>query len=226
MKNNPPKKQKKIFLILFLFPTLIWSQKTSIVKGFIKDSDNNSIENVSVRYGETGTTTNSSGFYQIRIPVNIKITLKFSHVGYKTLTKEFFSKKRNIIRFSPVLISENEVLEEVVLKNETLVGIITDGDLRRALLDKKAMDTNVLQIMSKKPLTVSENTSKEAILKLMKDHDILHVPILNSQGILVGLETLIEVIENPSFKFFIFKVFSAKLSGLSSPIMGNLMPPL
>ena len=110
---------KKILLILFLFPTLIWSQKTSIVKGFIKDSDNNSIENVSVRYGETGTTTNSSGFYQIRIPVNIKITLKFSHVGYKTLTKEFFSKKRNIIRFSPVLISENEVLEEVVLKNET-----------------------------------------------------------------------------------------------------------
>ena len=110
---------KKILLILFLFPTLIWSQKTSIVKGFIKDSDNNSIENVSVRYGETGTTTNSSGFYQIRIPVNIKITLKFSHVGYKTLTKEFFSKKRNIIRFSPVLISENKVLEEVVLKNET-----------------------------------------------------------------------------------------------------------
>ena len=115
---------KKILLILFLFPTLIWSQKTSIVKGFIKDSDNNSIENVSVRYGETGTSTNSSGFYQIRIPVNIKITLKFSHVGYKTLTKEFFSKKRNIIRFSPVLISENEVLEEVVLKNETLSDIM------------------------------------------------------------------------------------------------------
>ena len=109
---------KKILLILFLFPTIVWGQKTSIIKGFVKDSNNNSIENVSVQYGGTGTTTNTSGYYQIRIPLNIKITLEFSHVGFKSLNKEFFTKKRNIIRFSPVLISENEVLEEVVIKNE------------------------------------------------------------------------------------------------------------
>ena len=109
---------KKILLILFLFPTIIWSQKTSIIKGFVKDSKNNSVENVSVKYKETGTTTNADGFYQIRIPINSKITIEFSHVGFKTLTKEFFTKKRNIIRFSPVLVSENEVLEEVVIKNE------------------------------------------------------------------------------------------------------------
>ena len=87
----------------------------SIIKGFVKDSDNNSIENVSVKFGSTGTTTNSSGFYQIRIPLNTNISLEFSHVGFKSLTKEFFTKKRNIIRFSPVLILENEVLEEVVI---------------------------------------------------------------------------------------------------------------
>jgi len=109
---------KKILLIFFLFPTLLWCQKSSIIKGFVKDSDNNSIENVSVKFGNTGTTTNSSGFYQIRIPLNTNISLEFSHVGFKSLTKEFFTKKRNIIRFSPVLILENEVLEEVVIKNE------------------------------------------------------------------------------------------------------------
>ena len=109
---------KEILLIFFLFPTLLWSQKSSIIKGFVKDSDNNSIENVSVKFGSTGTTTNSSGFYQIRIPLDTNISLEFSHVGFKSLTKEFFTKKRNIIRFSPVLILENEVLEEVVIKNE------------------------------------------------------------------------------------------------------------
>jgi len=109
---------KKILLIFFLFPTLLWSQKSSIIKGFVKDSDNNSIENVSVKFGSTGTTTNSSGFYQIRIPLDTNISLEFSHVGFKSLTKDFFTKKRNIIRFSPVLILENEVLEEVVIKNE------------------------------------------------------------------------------------------------------------
>ena len=109
---------KKILLIFFLFPTLLWCQKSSIIKGFVKDSDNNSIENVSVKFGSTGTTTNSSGFYQIRIPLDTNISLEFSHVGFKSLTKEFFTKKRNIIRFSPVLILENEILEEVVIKNE------------------------------------------------------------------------------------------------------------
>ena len=109
---------KKILLIFFLFPTLLWCQKSSIIKGFVKDSDNNSIENVSVKFGSTGTTTNSSGFYQIRIPLDTNISLEFSHVGFKSLTKDFFTKKRNIIRFSPVLILENEVLEEVVIKNE------------------------------------------------------------------------------------------------------------
>ena len=109
---------KKILLIFFLFPTLLWCQKSSIIKGFVKDSDNNSIENASVKFGSTGTTTNSSGFYQIRIPLDTNISLEFSHVGFKSLTKEFFIKKRNIIRFSPVLILENEVLEEVVIKNE------------------------------------------------------------------------------------------------------------
>ena len=69
----------------------------SIIKGFVKDSDNNSIENVSIKYGNEGTTSNASGFYQIRIPINTKVTLEFSHVGYKSLTKDFLVKKRNII---------------------------------------------------------------------------------------------------------------------------------
>ena len=82
----------------------------SIIKGFVKDSNNNSIENVSIKYGNEGTTSNASGFYQIRIPINTKVTLEFSHVGYKSLTKDFLAKKRNIIRFSPVLTTKNEVL--------------------------------------------------------------------------------------------------------------------
>ena len=88
----------------------------------------------------------------------------------------------------------------VVNDKNRLLGIITDGDIRRALLDRKEMDTNVQEIMSKSPLTASEKDSKKVILKLMKDHDILHVPIINSKGILVGLETITEVIEKPSFQ--------------------------
>ena len=97
---------------------MIWAQKTTIIKGFVKNSQNQSIENVSVKYDDFGTSTDKRGYYEIRIPIKTSITLEFSHVGYKSLTKDFYAKKRIVIRFSPILKSENEILDEVVIKNE------------------------------------------------------------------------------------------------------------
>lgn len=109
---------RKLVLLLLLFPALVWAQKTTIVKGFVKNKQNESLEKVSVRYGDVGTTTNKRGYYEIRIPLDQTITLTFSYVGYRTLTKEFTAKKRTVIRFSPVMISKNEVLDEVIIKND------------------------------------------------------------------------------------------------------------
>lgn len=110
---------KKFLLILFLFPVLVWAQKTTIVKGFVKNSQNQSIEDVTVKFGKTGTTTDKRGYYEIRIPVDVSVTLEFSYVGYKTLSKEFLAKKRSVIRYSPILRAENEILDEVVIKNDS-----------------------------------------------------------------------------------------------------------
>ena len=109
---------KKIVYIFLLLPQLVWAQKTTIIKGFVKNSQNQSIENVSVQYDDFGTSTDKRGYYEIRIPIKTSITLEFSHVGYKSLTKDFYAKKRIVIRFSPILKSENEILDEVVIKNE------------------------------------------------------------------------------------------------------------
>ena len=117
--NKDKQHVKNIVLFLFLFPAMIWGQKTSIIKGFVKDSKNRSIEDVSVKFNNLGTSTNKKGYYEIRIPVDVKVTLTFSHVGFKSISKEFFSNRRSIIRFSPILKSENEILEEVVIKNDT-----------------------------------------------------------------------------------------------------------
>ncbi len=109
---------KKILLILLLFPLIVWSQKTAIVRGFVKNSLKQSIENVTINYNKIGTTTDKRGYFEIRIPLNDSTLVTFSHVGYQSLTKVFFTKKRNIIRYSPILSLENELLEEVVIKNE------------------------------------------------------------------------------------------------------------
>jgi hypothetical protein len=96
----------------------VLAQKTALVKGFVKNSKNEFLENVTVTYGSKGTTTKKNGSYEIRIPLNQTVTLEFRFVGYRTLTKEFTAKRRSVIRFSPTLISETEKLKEVVIKNE------------------------------------------------------------------------------------------------------------
>jgi len=109
---------KNLLLFLFILPSILFAQKTSIIKGFIKDPQNNSIKNVSVNYGAIGVYSNNNGYYEIRVPVKGKVVLEFSHVGYKSLSKEFFIKKRTIIRFSPTLQPQGELLDEVVIKND------------------------------------------------------------------------------------------------------------
>ena len=78
----------------------------------------------------------------------------------------------------------------VVNKNKMLLGTITDGDIRRALLKHMPMDSKVEDIMNKTPISALNSDSAEEILLKMKSRDLLHIPIINSNGVVVGLETL------------------------------------
>jgi arabinose-5-phosphate isomerase len=50
-------------------------------------------------------------------------------------------------------------------KNELLIGIFTDGDLRRCMHDVK-MSTNISDIMNKSPLTISSDAFAEDVAYL------------------------------------------------------------
>ena len=84
----------------------------------------------------------------------------------------------------------------VVDSQSVLQGTITDGDIRRALLQQKKMDTPVLEIMNDSPITVLKGTSTESILILMKEKDILHVPVVDSNGHIVDLKTITHIHED------------------------------
>jgi dTDP-glucose pyrophosphorylase len=78
----------------------------------------------------------------------------------------------------------------VVDKKNKLLGTITDGDIRRALLKHKPMDSSVEGIMHKAPTVALNTDSMEVIMLKMKSRDLLHIPIVDENDILVGLETL------------------------------------
>lgn len=117
-----------------------------------------------------------------------------------------------------VLLEANATMRQAIEKLDTealrivlavdgeqrLLGTITDGDIRRALLSHLNMETSISKIMNTDPVKVSSNESQSKILSLMKDLDLLHIPIIDQEGKVVGLETLqhlteIKKLDNPVF---------------------------
>lgn len=71
-----------------------------------------------------------------------------------------------------------------------LLGTVTDGDIRRALINHLEMDSLVGEVMNINPATSLNSDSPDEIMLRMKNRNLLHMPILDKKGLLVGLETL------------------------------------
>ena len=76
----------------------------------------------------------------------------------------------------------------VVLQKEKIIGIVTDGDLRRFLQIKKPVhETCVTEVMNSQPKVIDENLlSFEARLQ-MKEFRITQMVVVNKAKKLVGL---------------------------------------
>ncbi|EFO9190363.1 KpsF/GutQ family sugar-phosphate isomerase [Campylobacter lari] len=76
----------------------------------------------------------------------------------------------------------------IVLENEKLVGIITDGDLRRALRanDKPRFDFKAKEIMSEKPKTIEVSAMASEAEELMLKHKIKEIVVTQNEKI-VGI---------------------------------------
>lgn len=91
----------------------------------------------------------------------------------------------------------------VVDAENRLIGIITDGDLRRLIL--KTQDTlaelfmkKVTVIMTTQPTTISADSSYAECLELLKSRRFWVVPVVDSEGLLLGIVHLHTLLENIS----------------------------
>ena len=121
------------------------------------------------------------------------------------------SWRKLLVSPSNTLIEAINILHEggcrialVVDQELKLLGTVTDGDIRRALIDSVPMDSLVTLIMNKQPLIASSDMQEKEVLSLMDSKDLLHMPILDEHGILCDLVTLQQlhkksVYDNPVF---------------------------
>lgn len=141
---------KKLLFLLLLFPSFLIAQKTTILKGSVKNTQKQPIEKVSITFGNTGTETDENGNYSIRIPIDTEITLVFNHVSYRTLSEKITATNRNGIRFSPTLYLKTEQLQEVIIKdNRKEAQGITKIDISKVknIVGPNAGVENVLMTM-------------------------------------------------------------------------------
>jgi dTDP-glucose pyrophosphorylase len=78
--------------------------------------------------------------------------------------------------------------------SDYFVGIVTDGDLRRALLGGATLDDSVASYLRTKAVTVPPLESRASVLDLMQARSITQVPVVADDGRVVGVHLLRELL--------------------------------
>lgn len=87
-----------------------------------------------------------------------------------------------------VAISDGHIGMAIVLDDKKIRGLVTDGDIRRALqkYGKDCFDMEINQIMTKNPIVVNENEQLSATESLFVNNKIHTLVVVNQQNEFVG----------------------------------------
>lgn len=94
-----------------------------------------------------------------------------------------------------VAVLEREAVTGIVVvvgKNGELLGTITDGDIRRALISRKDMSSPLASFMNVDPVVASVGSDRAQIRALCENGNVTTLPILDREQKVVGVEAAIE----------------------------------
>lgn len=83
----------------------------------------------------------------------------------------------------------------VVDENEKLIGTVTDGDIRRGLLNNLSLDDVIESIIFRTPTVCKIDDTKEKILEVAVEKKLYQIPIVDYDGKLVGIEEVDELLK-------------------------------
>ena len=88
-------------------------------------------------------------------------------------------------------------LTTIVDENDTLLGVFTDGDLRRMIDQQQGFDVSlaVSEVMIKNPLTISQDTRAVKPLEKMHDKKVNQFVVVDNANKVIGVITMHDLIE-------------------------------
>jgi arabinose-5-phosphate isomerase len=92
----------------------------------------------------------------------------------------------------------------ITREKQKLAGIITDGDLRRAILQYDRLDSmKVEEIMTAGPKAISADMLAADALSIMQKHEITVLPIVDTRKNIKGILHLHDLLGKGEFKFLV-----------------------
>lgn len=92
----------------------------------------------------------------------------------------------------------------VTAADATLLGIVTDGDIRRLLSTGKELhDMPLTEVMTRTPQAISSDCMAADALSIMQQHEITVLAVVSEQQALVGILHLHDLLGKGEFRFLI-----------------------
>ena len=90
--------------------------------------------------------------------------------------------------------ASSQQIAVIVSVDGSLVGTLTDGDIRRALLRGLKLDSLIEGVVNRDPLVVPPQWGRETVLQLMQANKIHQLPVVDEHGHVVGIHLWDEVL--------------------------------
>lgn len=81
-----------------------------------------------------------------------------------------------------------------------LAGVVTDGDIRRAMLRGASLDAKVDEVVNRAPLVGPAGLSATEALQFMRTRSVRHLPLLDAERRVVGLLRLEDLLVPPPLR--------------------------
>jgi len=126
------------------------------------------------------------------------------------------------------LMIESGIRQLPVFEKNKLIGFVTDENIIHGAVTQEWGNTPIEKIMTRTPYTIEAHRSVGAVLSLMREQGISHVPVIDN-GKLAGMISIHDIIEHifqPQRRQTLGEIVGEKVPVISVPAKGIMRKPV